>query len=195
MSADLAAVQLSMLPVAGLATVPLDHANRLLADWGHYLGPVNRPFGAQAWVLDIDGEPVSVAVSTSTVSEHIAYDETTTTGEGDDLEVIVQRKTLQRGELVELARLCSAERWATRVMLRLWREVAAPRWPYWPVTAAVAYSQNSRHDGTLYRFDGWTRAADDCGSSGGGRLVAQAVRHRRSSRAQDPLALALRDGR
>jgi hypothetical protein len=34
-----------MLSVAGLATVPLAQANRLLAGWGHDLGPVTRPFG------------------------------------------------------------------------------------------------------------------------------------------------------
>lgn len=59
------------LPVAGLAPVSLAWANTLLTRWGHYLGPVERPFGSQAWVLDVLGEPVSVAVSCSTVSEHV----------------------------------------------------------------------------------------------------------------------------
>lgn len=147
----MAADQLTFpMPVAGLTPVALHHANTLLARWGHYLGPVNRPFGAQSWVLDVAGEPVSVAVSCSTVSETAAG--------------------LHRSELVELARLCSApqQRWATRPMLRLWREIAAPSWPYWPVTAAVAYSQNARHEGSIYRFDGWQKVSDNCGSSGGG---------------------------
>ena len=167
----MAAEQLAFpMPVAGLTPVSLAWANTLLVRWGHYLGPVNRPFGSQAWALDICGEPVSVAVSCSTVSEHIAWTEVTTQGEGDDLEVVVSKRELPRSELVELARLCSdpAQRWATRPMLRLWREVAAPRWPYWPVTAAVAYSQNARHQGDIYRFDGWAKVSDDCGSSGGG---------------------------
>jgi hypothetical protein len=167
--------QISMLPVAEFATVPLEDANGLLADWGHELGPIGRPFGSQAWVLNIDGEPVSVAVSASTVSE---------TAGG-----------YHRSQLVELGRLCPRERWANRVMLRLWREVAAPRWPYWTPLAAVSYSLNSRHDGQLYRFDGWTKVRDDCGSSGGGRLVAEAVRHRRRARGQDAVALAVRGGR
>jgi hypothetical protein len=90
-------------------------------------------------------------------------------------------------EVVELGRLCSAPdaRWSTRPMLRLWREVAAPRWPYWPVQAAVAYSQNGRHQGDIYRWDGWTRISDNCGSSGGGawsrkRYATDAVHGKKS---------------
>ncbi|WIN00051.1 hypothetical protein ACTOB_003728 [Actinoplanes oblitus] len=96
------------------------------------------------------GQPVCVAVSASTASS-------TAAGYG-------------RKQLVELARLCSAPtaRWATRPMLRLRREVAAPSWPYWPVAAAVAYSHNSRHDGDIYRFDGWTRMSVTAGTHGGG---------------------------
>jgi hypothetical protein len=94
---------------------------------------------------------------------------------------------LLRGEVVELGRLCAApeDRWATRPMLRLWREVAAPRWPHWAVSAAVAYSQNARHAGDIYRWDGWTRISDNCGSSGGGawsrkRYATEAVHGRKS---------------
>lgn len=78
-------------------------------------------------------------------------------------------------EAVELSRLASRERWATRVALRLWREVAAPRWPCpeprsgLPALAAVAYSKNDRHEGRIYRFDGWTKVTDRAGSSGGGQ--------------------------
>ena len=53
-------------------------------------------------------------------------------------------------------------------MLRIWREVCAPRWHYWPVRAAVSYSQNQRHEGRIYRFDGWTKVTDQAGSTGGG---------------------------
>jgi hypothetical protein len=154
-----AAEQLSFpLPIAGLTPVSLSWANVLLARWGHYLGPCERPFGAEAWVLEVESRAVAVAVGASTVSEHVS---------GADHGEPVR---LARGEVVELARLCAdpAQRWATRPMLRLWREVAAPRWPYWPVTAAVAYSQNRRHAGDIYRWDGWTKVADRCGSSGGG---------------------------
>ena len=154
-----AAEQLAFnMPVAGLTKVDLDWANVLLARWGHNLGPVNRPFRSEAWVLEIESVAVAVAVSASIVSEHV-----TGTDHGEAV-------TLRRDEVVECARLCSdpAQNWATRPMLRLWREVAAPRWACWPVRTAVSYSQNQRHEGNLYRWDGWTKIADNCGSSGGG---------------------------
>ncbi|MFI6103201.1 hypothetical protein [Streptomyces sp. NPDC051310] len=147
MQLDLAAIT---APAVGLFETELDAANAVLADWGHYLGINTRPFGAQAWRLDVAGEPISIAVSASTVSSTVA-------GYG-------------RGQVVELARLCTRpdSRWATRVMLRLWREIGAPAWPYWPAVAAVAYSDNARHPGNIYRFDGWTRITETAGSSGGG---------------------------
>jgi len=160
MTCALPDVQLGFaMPVAGLTPAPLHHANRLLAAWGHYLGPVNRPSGAQAWVLDVAGDPVSVAVSNCIVSKYV-----TVSGPGEP------REDLGRDQVVELGRLCTAPGayWATRPMLRLWREIALPRWPYWTAAAAVAYSQDGRHDGTIYRFDGWKRAAGRRGSGGGG---------------------------
>jgi hypothetical protein len=142
--------QASLFPSAvAFTAISVDDANRLLADWAHYLGPCRRPFGIEAWALELDGAPISVAVSASTVSATVGG--------------------LARTDAVELARLCSrpGARWATRPTLRLWREVAAPRWSYWPTIAAVAYSQNGRHDGSIYRFDGWTRVADDRGKGAG----------------------------
>ena len=50
----------------------------------------------------------------------------------------------------------------------LWREIGGPRWPYWSVKAAIAYSQNVRHPGNIYRFDGWEKITDRAGSGGGG---------------------------
>ncbi len=126
-------------------------ANRLLVDWGHYLGPCLRPFGIEAWLLTLDG-PLCVAVGATSVAATVG--------------------PYRRREVVELARLCTmpGQSWATRVGLRLWREVAAPRWPHWPVRAVVAYSQNDRHDGRLYRFDGWRKVREDAGTTtGGGR--------------------------
>lgn len=137
--------------VVECSEIDLTRANELLSRWGHYLGPIHRPFGAQAFVMKTVGEPVAVAVSASTVSTMVAG--------------------YKRGEVVELARMCVApeERWATRVMLRLWREVFALAWSaYWIPKAAVAYSQNLRHDGNVYRFDGWQKITDQAGSSGGG---------------------------
>lgn len=146
----------SLLPAVGVDQVPNAEANQLLTSWGHYLGPCNRPFGKQSFVLHVDGRPISLATSASTVSSTVRF--------SDDL-------AMPRTDLVELARLCTApgERWATRVMLRLWREVHAHSWPHWRVRAAVAYSQNDRHEGRIYRFDGWTKVRDLPGSGGGGQ--------------------------
>lgn len=149
------AVRLFCAPVCGLVPVSIGEANQLLSRWGHYLGPSTRPFGQEGWVLDVDGRAVSVAVSASTVSRTVAE--------------------FFRGEVVELARLCSdpAERWATRPMLRLWRQVAAPRWSYWPVKAAVAYSATRRHEGDVYRWDGWTSSTAAGRGGGGGTWTAR----------------------
>lgn len=135
---------------AALVDLTRTEANGLLTEWGHYLGGCDRPFGQQAVALLVAGDPVSVAVSASTVSPTVLG--------------------IPRREVVELARLCSApgEAWATRVMLRLWRELVAPSWPHWPVTTAIAYSASNRHEGRVYRFDGWERAAGRAGSTGGG---------------------------
>lgn len=147
MQLDLASIT---APAVGFFETELDAANTLLTDWGHYLGHSNRPFGAQAWRLDIAGQPVSIAVSASTVSSTVA--------------------DYTRGQVVELARLCTRPdyRWATRVTLRLWREVGALAWPYWTPVAAVAYSDNTRHPGHIYRTDGWARVTCAAGSNGGG---------------------------
>jgi hypothetical protein len=96
-------------------------------------------------------------------------------------------------EVAELGRLCSAPdaRWATRPMLRLWREVAAPRWPHWPVRAAVAYSQNARHEGDIYRWDGWTRIRNDCASSGGAGASSWSAAVRKGGRSYGAKSLWL----
>jgi hypothetical protein len=144
--------QLPLLATAPVRaeSISVAEANALLMAWQHRLGPLNRPFSQRAYALLVDGQPISVAMSASAVSAAVAG--------------------LRRDEVVELARLCSAPggAWASRVMIRLWREVFAQRWPDWTVKAAISYSQNAHHRGDLYRFDGWTKVRDDCGSSGGG---------------------------
>jgi hypothetical protein len=144
------------MPVAGLEPITLAEANLLMVRWGHNLGPCERPFGSDCWALMVDGEPVSVVIGTSTVSDHVLSDDGTI--------------DLPRGVLVECARLCSdpANKWATRPMLRLWRECAARRWPYWTAKALVAYSLSARHDGDIYRWDGWKCIGQERGGGRGG---------------------------
>jgi hypothetical protein len=127
-------------------------ADEKLAEWGHWLGGCNRPFGRQSFGLFLGGELVSVAVSASTVNAKCGgYD---------------------RQEVVELARLASHpdHRDMTRVCLRLWRKVAGELWSrkYWPVEALVSYSDNTRHKGDIYRFDGWKKIKEVPGGIAGG---------------------------
>lgn len=138
------------LPVCGVYPIPLRDANELLVGWNHRLGILNRPFRNEAWALMVDGRPVALATSSSIVNGPVA---------GHSVQ-----------EVVELSRLCAepGNTWANRVMLRMWREVCAPRWPLWDVKAAVSYSHNAMHKGDIYRTDGWERVRTDAGSSGGG---------------------------
>src|ERR1700694_4252486 len=75
------------VPPALLDTLSIGDANRFIEGWGHKLGPINRPFGMQAFALFTDGYPRAVAVSASIVSATVAG--------------------YKRREVVELARLCS----------------------------------------------------------------------------------------
>jgi len=136
------------MPIAGVYPIEVDEANARLVGWEHKLGPCNRPFRQEAYGLEVGGDLVAVAISASIVNGPVAG--------------------YQRGQVVELARLGAANRWANRVMLRLWRETCAQLWDCWPVEAAVSYSHNALHGGDLYRFDGWERVRTDAGSSGGG---------------------------
>lgn len=161
MTSALGQLSLSPAAVVGVYEISMPEGNELLARWGHYLGPCNRPFGQQAFVLSLGAEPISVAVSASTVSSTAAG--------------------FQRDQIVELARLCSSEPWATRVMLRLWREACVPAWPHWRARAAISYSQNEQHEGRIYRFDGWEKITDRAGSSGGGGQWSAATKGKASA--------------
>lgn len=147
---QLAQARLLDIPLVGLYPVPVEVANELLVYFGHDLGPCNRPFRQKGYALELDGRPVAVAVSAFIVNGPIRC----------------AHGVYERGETVELARL-AGERWANRVMLRVWREACGPRWPGGP-GIAVSYSRNARHRGDLYRFDGWEKVREDAGSSGGG---------------------------
>ena len=142
--------QLGRTALVAVVPTPVGAANELLTEWRHVLGPCRRPFRQECYALLVEERPVSVAVSASVVGTPVAG--------------------YRRNQVVELARLCSAPDapWATRVMLRLWRMVCAPRWACWPVCAAVSYSHTSYHRGDVYRFDGWERVKDGCGGAGGG---------------------------
>jgi hypothetical protein len=139
-------------------TLDMAEGNALLTTWGHRLGQLHRPFTSRCYVFLLDGEPISLAMSASIISGTVQV-------QPDAAGELGRR--LRRTQVVELARLCSApgQAWASRVMIRVWREVFAPRWPDWPVAAAISYSQNAHHRGDLYRFDGWTAVRTNAGAS------------------------------
>ncbi len=142
---------MNLFPLVAFEITADCEVDQLLVDWGHWLGGCNRPFGRQSFRLVVGGRGiVAVAVSASTVNK--------TCGGFD------------RKDVIELARLCSkpSEEWATRVMLRLWREVAPKVWPYWVARALVSYSNSVRHTGNIYRFDGWRKVGEVPGGVAGG---------------------------
>lgn len=149
---------MSLFPLVAFVEIEHAEADAALILSEHYLGPCDRPFGKQSFGLLVNGQIAAVAVSASTVGDTCA-------GFG-------------RQEVVELARLGSlpGRKVWTRVALRCWREVAPALWKHWPVRAAVSYSNETRHKGDIYRFDGWTKVAVMPGSAGGGTWTAKQPR-------------------
>jgi hypothetical protein len=147
----------NLFPLAWFDLIEDETADKLLVEWGHWLGGCNRPFGRQSFGLGLAGKGIiSVAVSASTVNGKCGG--------------------YSRQEVVELARLCSHPdfRWATRICLRLWRELAPGLWPYWPVKVCVSYADSLRHAGQVYRFDGWRKVAETrAGRAGPGSTWAR----------------------
>lgn len=130
-------------PVA-VEAISRPEANRLLTGWDHPLGPCDRPFGQDHWLLMVGGQVCSLAVTASTVSPTVT----------DETGHVWRRK-----QLVELARIAThpLHRWSTRVMLRLWREhLARTEWRHWTPDAVVSYALPGKQ-GHIYRTDGWTK--------------------------------------
>lgn len=131
-----------MFPIASFDPIDLGHANELLTEWGHRMGPLLRGnSGAlHCHALFVHGHPVGVACTSSLIFKHV----------GGGLSHLTRRNT------VELSRLCASEPWACRVVLRLWRELVLPATG---ATSAISYQDADLHTGNTYRFDGWKRAA------------------------------------
>jgi len=143
------------MPICGGYPIDVEEANRLLIEWNHKLGPVERPFRQEAFGLEICGKGlIAVAVSGSIINGPISI-------RNDEGEVV---RSYDREEVVELTRLASNVKWANRIMIRAYRELLAPAWKCWPVKAVVSYSKNEMHSGNTYRFDGWAKINDNCGA-------------------------------
>lgn len=150
-------------PILHIEAIDRDQLNRLLVEWGHRMGPFNRPrFSIEAHhALMHNGNPVAVTAASDTVRE------------------VVGQTGIRRSECVELARLCAARPHLCRAMLRLWREFIFP-----PIAAAhrreiaVSYQDADLHNGQTYRFDGWRMI----GKAGGGGTDARTGRKGRDLR-------------
>lgn len=148
----------SLFPLASFEPIEEREANNACVSWQHYLGSCERPFRQQWFGLFLDRELISVAISASTVSATCAG--------------------WPRKKVVELARLVTRpdSSWATRVCLRLWRQIASKEWGLWPVDAYVSYQSAIRHTGNVYRFDGWKMVKETPGSTGGGTYATKKPR-------------------
>lgn len=129
-----------MFPLATFDAVPLVEVNQLLVRWGHQMGRLERGNSGAlgCYVLRVHGEPVGLACSSSLIRECV--------GGGNP--------HMTRDNTVELSRLCAANTWACRVVLRLWRETVFPGTGY---SWAISYQDADAHTGNTYRFDGWSR--------------------------------------
>jgi len=67
-----AQLRLIEAPLSGLWPISVPEANRLLLSWGHRLGPCLRPFRTEAFSLELDGQPIAVALSASIVNGPVA---------------------------------------------------------------------------------------------------------------------------
>lgn len=121
--------------------IPLAQANARLVEWGHKMGPLERPKNySRSWSYGLfhSGDLVGVAIASNLIRPTLAGG------------------LLTRDDTIELSRLCACRPHLCRVVLRLWREFAFPALPYrW----AVSYQDAVLHSGNLYRFDGWKKLA------------------------------------
>jgi antitoxin VapB len=127
-----------MFPLLTFDAIPLGEANRLLVAWSHKMGPMNRPMGRQdAHALIMHDGPVAVVCTADLVAETVG-----------------SAPYLNRGNCIELARVCAVSRDWNRVAVRLWRNVV---FPLLAAEYAVSYQDAVLHSGDLYRFDGWKK--------------------------------------
>jgi hypothetical protein len=130
-----------MFPLCSFEEISLLEANKLLIQWGHKMGAMNR--GNQEginYALLNNNKPVAVAMTSTLIRECV----------GGGL------KHLTRENCCELSRLCAERTGLCRVALRLWREFVFPQLGY---EYAISYQDADLHNGNTYRFDGWERQA------------------------------------
>jgi len=86
-----------------------------------------------------EGRPVAITTTHTLIRDCV--------GGGGDLPI-------NRGNSVELSRLCAERAGLCRVALRLWREFV---FAGMDAEYAISYQDADLHNGDTYRFDGWVR--------------------------------------
>ena len=129
----------SFLPLCSFERIELVQANKLLLDWQHKMGALQRGNqDAICYGLFHEGVPVAVTTASNLITSHA--------GGGLDY--------LKRENTIELSRLCASRSGLCRVALRLWREFV---FQFLPFEYALSYQDADLHSGNTYRFDGWQR--------------------------------------
>jgi hypothetical protein len=131
---------MSMFPLVRFDPLDIERANVGLREWGHKMGPLNRPFQSLdlAHGLFHGDELVGVATTSTLITANIGG------GLGH----------INRHNARELSRLCAAQSGLNRVVLRLWREFV---FPGLGVPIVISYQDSDLHTGNTYRFDGWEK--------------------------------------
>jgi antitoxin VapB len=127
-----------LLPFVTFQPISLEQANECLSAWGHKMGPcVRGKARGSSHGLLFEGELVAVTITATLIRDAVG-----------------NAPGLNRGNTVELARLCAARAGLCRVAIRLWREFVFPQLGY---RYAISYQDAELHNGNTYRFDGWQR--------------------------------------
>ena len=132
-------------PFVSFDTIDRDEMNRLLVQWDHKMGPLNRPqYGKPIdFVVRRHGDPVAVIACDTLIRETCE---------------------LTRNDAFELSRLCGPERGMCSMAMKLWRQFAYPEIAraWFPALVrdelspwVISYQDATRHAGTLYRYDHW----------------------------------------
>lgn len=135
----MSAMGLLIDPLGSFDLIGRDEANECLERWGHKHGPNNRPLYRAPIDFGLRRKSELIAVATADTLIRPTCGMTRLTG-------------------FELSRLCAAAPRASRLMLRLWTELAYPEIVRaWGTPWAISYQDATQHTGNLYRFDGWLR--------------------------------------
>lgn len=129
-------------PIAHMEQIDRRTLNGALVEWGHKMGPWDRPSFREGWFHGLfqNGDLMAVVACGDLIREHVM----TTAG------------PLDRAAAFELGRLCAARPHLCRAMLRLWREFVFPAiCTVHGYSWVISYQDALLHRGDTYRFDGW----------------------------------------